>query len=85
MSNQINYRQVFARKQAAQERIKKVCPKADTRKGIYAFHRIDEQGFKFAYIGQSGSKDGLIGRLAEHLTGYHHIDNITTFTEPRCF
>lgn len=72
---QVNYAQVFARKEATQERIKRVCPKADTRKGIYAFYRVDEQGFKFAYVGQSGAKDGLIGRLAEHLTGYQHIDN----------
>lgn len=72
---EINYAQVFARKLATQQRIKKVCPKADTKKGIYAFYRVDEQGFKFAYVGQAGAKDGLIGRLAEHLTGYQHIDN----------
>lgn len=70
-----NYAQIFARKQSAQERIKKVCPQADTRKGIYAFYRVDEQGFKFAYVGQSGARDGIIGRLAEHLIGYQHIDN----------
>lgn len=72
---QVNYAQVFARKQSTQGRIKKVCPKADARKGIYAFYRIDEQGFKFAYVGQSGARDGLIGRLAEHLIGSQHIDN----------
>lgn len=71
----INYAQVFARKKSAQDRIKEICPRADTRKGIYAFYRIDEQGFKFAYIGQAGAKDGLIGRMAEHLTGFQHIDN----------
>ena len=69
-----NYKQVFAIKKKNEEKILKVCPIADSRKGIYAFWRVDENGFKFAYVGQSGSKGGLLGRLAEHLSGFQHID-----------
>ncbi len=40
--------------------------------GIYAFTRTDENGFKFAYIGQSLY---IVSRMAQHLVGYEqHID-----------
>jgi hypothetical protein len=35
------------------------------------FWRVDENGFKFAYVGQAKN---LLKRLAEHLSGFQHID-----------
>ena len=55
---------------ANKERILKVCPDVPERSGIYFLTRI-EGGFKFAYVGQAKK---LLTRLAEHLTGYQHID-----------
>ena len=48
-----------------------MCPIATEDSGIYLFWRIDENGFKFAYVGQAKN---LLKRLAEHLSGYQHID-----------
>lgn len=43
--------------------------------GIYFLLREDEQGFKYAYIGQSKASNGILTRLAQHLVGYsQHID-----------
>ena len=52
------------------ERILKVCPNVPDRSGIYFLTR-EEYGFKYAYIGQAKK---LLTRLAQHLTGYQHID-----------
>lgn len=54
------------------QRILKVCPQARDMSGIYCFYRVDEDGIKYAYIGQSVS---VLTRLAQHLVGYkQHID-----------
>lgn len=39
--------------------------------GIYILTRIDEDNFKYAYIGQAKH---ILTRLCQHLTGYQHID-----------
>lgn len=39
--------------------------------GIYILTRVDEQGIKYAYIGQAKH---ILTRLAQHLAGYQHID-----------
>lgn len=52
------------------DRILKVCPNVPDRSGIYFLTRA-ENGFKYAYIGQAKK---LLTRLAQHLTGYQHID-----------
>lgn len=39
--------------------------------GIYILTRVDEDGIKYAYIGQAKH---VLTRLAQHLTGYQHID-----------
>jgi hypothetical protein len=39
--------------------------------GIYILTRQDENGFKYAYVGQAKH---MLTRLAEHLNGYQHID-----------
>lgn len=53
------------------ERLLKVNPKLNEDSGIYFLTRIDENGFKYAYIGQAIH---LITRLSQHLVGYQHID-----------
>ena len=68
----MNYRQIYARKAECERRIKEVCPQATNESGIYCFTRVDEDGFKFAYIGLATRS--LLTRLGEHLVGYQHID-----------
>lgn len=63
-------RQVFAIEKANKERILLACPGCPDRPGIYFLLR-EENGFKFAYIGQAKK---LLSRLAGHLSGYQHID-----------
>jgi hypothetical protein len=66
-----NYRKIMAMRKANEDKIRKLCPSVSEKSGIYAFWRIDENGFKFAYVGQAKN---LLKRLAEHLSGYQHID-----------
>ena len=66
-----NYRQIMAIRKANEDKIRKACPIVTEDSGIYLFWRIDEDGFKFAYVGQAKN---LLKRLAEHLSGYQHID-----------
>ena len=67
---QVNYKQIWAIKKANKERILKVCPNCPETSWIYFLLR-EEDGFKFAYIGQSVN---LLQRLADHLQGYQYID-----------
>jgi hypothetical protein len=53
------------------ERILAVNPHVDEKSGIYFLTRKDEDGFRYAYIGQAVN---LLSRLAGHLKGYQHID-----------
>lgn len=66
----VNYKQIWAIKKANKERILKVCPNCPETSGIYFLLR-EEDGFKFAYIGQSVN---ILQRLADHLQGYQYID-----------
>lgn len=66
----MNYKQLYAIKNANKKRILKVCPDCPETSGIYFLLR-EEDGFKFAYIGQSVN---LLQRLADHLQGYQYID-----------
>lgn len=65
-----NYKRIYAIKKENEKRILKVCPNVPHRSGIYFLLR-EENGFKFAYIGQAVD---LLRRLADHLSGYQHID-----------
>ena len=68
-----NYRQIYTIKAENEKKILRVCPDAKKESGIYCFYRINEQGFKFAYIGLATKS--VLTRLAEHLSGYNqHID-----------
>lgn len=66
----MNYKQLYAIKKAHKEKILKVCPNCPETSGIYFLLR-EEDGFKFAYIGQSVN---LLQRLADHLQGHQYID-----------
>lgn len=71
----MNYQNIARAKTIEQEnkkRLLKVNPKLNDRSGIYFLLREDENGFKFAYVGQAKS---VLQRLASHLVGYEqHID-----------
>lgn len=71
----MNYQNIARAKAIEQEnkkRLLKLNPKLNDRSGIYFLLREDENGFKFAYIGQAKS---VLQRLASHLVGYEqHID-----------
>jgi hypothetical protein len=70
----LNYqsiRQAKAIEQNNKKRLLEVNPKLDEESGIYFLTRIDENGFKYAYIGQAVH---ILTRLAQHLVGYQHID-----------
>ena len=55
-----------------EKRLLKVNPNLNNDSGIYFLLREDENGFKYAYIGQAIH---TLSRLASHLVGYEqHID-----------
>lgn len=66
----MNYKQIKAIEKKNKQRILAVNPKVTETSGIYIFHRR-ENGFKYAYVGQAKH---LLTRLAQHLSGYQHID-----------
>lgn len=66
-----NYRQVKAIERQNKERILRTNPYVDENSGIYFLTREDENGIRYAYIGQAKH---LLSRLADHLKGYQHID-----------
>lgn len=69
--NYQSIKQAKAIEQNNKKRLLEVNPKLDEESGIYFLTRIDENGFKYAYIGQAVH---ILTRLAQHLVGYQHID-----------
>lgn len=69
--NYQSIRQAKAIEQNNKKRLLEVNPKLDDESGIYFLTRTDENGFKYAYIGQAVH---ILTRLAQHLVGYQHID-----------
>ncbi len=63
-------KQIKAIEAKNKERILKVNPDITNGSGIYFLLR-EENGFKYAYIGQAKH---ILTRLAGHLKGYQHID-----------
>lgn len=51
--------------------LKKINTDLDEESGIYFLTRTDEDGIRYAYIGQAKH---ILTRLAQHLSGYQHID-----------
>lgn len=69
----MDFRKLYAIKKANEAEIKKLCSEAEHKSGIYCFHREDENGFKYAYVGLATKS--VLSRCAEHLSGYQqHID-----------
>lgn len=67
-----NIAKAKAIEQENKKRLLKLNPKLNDKSGIYFLLREDENGFKYAYIGQAIH---IISRLASHLVGYEqHID-----------
>ncbi len=67
----MNYRQVKAIEATNKKRLMDINPSLDEGSGIYILTRQDEESFKYAYIGQAKH---ILTRLAQHLSGYQHID-----------
>lgn len=70
----MNYRNIAQAKaieRKNKEQLLKVNPNLNENSGIYFLTREDEDGFKYAYIGQAVH---ILTRLAGHMTGYQHID-----------
>ena len=73
-----NTRKNIARAKAIERenrrRLLKLNPELNDHGGIYFLTR-EEDGFKYAYIGQSKESAGILTRLCQHLVGYQqHID-----------
>lgn len=67
-----NWRKRYAVDKQNEERLRRLCPDIDHAPGIYFFVRENENGIKYAYIGQA--KD-MLKRCCEHMVGYkQHID-----------
>ena len=72
MSNYRNIAKAKAIEKQNRERLLKVNPKLNDGSGIYFLLRTDENGFRFAYLGQAKN---ITQRLCGHLAGYQqHID-----------
>lgn len=67
-----NIRQTKAIEQKNIKKLLEVNHKLNNESGIYFLFRTDENGFKYAYIGQAKH---ILQRLASHMVGYQqHID-----------
>lgn len=66
----MTYQQIKAIEAKNKQRILSVNPSITEDSGIYILTR-EEGGFKFGYVGQAKH---LLTRLAQHLSGYQHID-----------
>ena len=72
MNNYQNIRKAFAIEAKNKKVLLKVNPMLNDKSGIYFLTREDENGFKYAYVGQAKH---ILTRLAQHLSGYsQHID-----------
>lgn len=70
MSN-YNYARAKAIEASNIRRLEKAFGRIPNESGIYVFTRVDEESIKYAYIGQAKK---ILSRLAQHLSGYQHID-----------
>ena len=66
-----NPRQRYAIESKNRKRLLEVNHSLTDESGIYFLTRTDENGFRYAYIGQAVH---ILQRLAGHLVGYQHID-----------
>lgn len=66
-----NWKQVKAIEGINKKKLLAINDTLNDNSGIYILTRIDENGFKYAYIGQAKH---ILTRLAQHMVGYQHID-----------
>lgn len=66
-----NLRKAKAIEKKNKEKLLGVNHDLNERSGIYFLTRTDENGIRYAYIGQAKH---ILTRLAQHLVGYQHID-----------
>ena len=66
-----NPRQRYEIESKNRKRLLEVNSSLTDESGIYFLTRTDENGFRYAYIGQAVH---ILQRLAQHLVGYQHID-----------
>ena len=66
-----NFRRAKAIEGTNKKRLLKANAELNNNSGIYFLLREDENGIKYAYIGQAKH---ILTRLAQHLVGYQHID-----------
>lgn len=66
----MDFKKIKAIEQANKRKLLKINDGLSERSGIYILTR-EENGFKYAYVGQAKH---LLTRLAQHLSGYQHID-----------
>lgn len=66
-----NIAQAKAIERKNKERLLRVNPNLNEGSGIYFLTRVDEDGIKYAYIGQALH---ICSRLAGHMRGFQHID-----------
>lgn len=67
----MDYRKIKAIEYANKRKWLNVNPRLSDMSGIYILTRIDAEGFRYAYVGQAKQ---ILTRLAQHLSGYQHID-----------
>lgn len=65
------FKQAKAIEAKNKKRLLEVNRYLDEGSGIYFLTRTDENGFKYAYVGQAVH---ILTRLAQHMVGYQHID-----------
>ena len=65
------FRQAKAVEKKNKKRLLEVNRYLDEGSGIYFLTRTDENGFKYAYVGQAVH---ILTRLAQRMVGYQHID-----------
>ena len=66
-----NWKQAKAIESVNKKKFLELNNELNNDSGIYMLTRIDENGFKYAYIGQAKH---ILTRLAQHMVGYQHID-----------
>ncbi len=67
------YKRFYAIRERRKKEIKTICPTIQDKSGIYRFERVDEDGFRYAYVGLATTS--VLTRCADHLGGYDtHID-----------
>lgn len=70
-TNKKSCREAIARIEGIKKDLLRYDGRLDDDSGIYVLTRTDSEGFRYAYIGQARH---ILTRLAQHFTGYQHID-----------